>query len=116
MPSYKIYEDDLFLALLDVFPRTKGHTLVIPKKHYRWVYDVPEFDKYWGVVLKVTKAMQKSLKPPFVTYLTHGMQVPHAHIHVMPRSEENQSNFVPDIIDVSKKEYQELVEKIKAGF
>lgn len=110
-PSYKIYEDDLFYALLDIFPRTKGHTLLIPKKHYRWIYEVPEFGRYWETVLIITKIMQKALEPIFVTYVTHGLEVEHAHIHILPRYKER--DFVPDIIQVSKEELQSIAEKLQ---
>lgn len=112
LPSYKIYEDKDFLAFLDVYPRTLGHTLVIPKKHYRWVYDVPNFKEYWQGVHTVTKAMQKTLTPHFVTYVTHGLEVEHAHIHVMPRG-EHETTFVPESKTFSKKEMQEIAEKIR---
>jgi histidine triad (HIT) family protein len=81
----KVYEDDTFIAFLDNQPFTEGHTLVIPKKHYRWVYDVPAFDQYWIFTLQVTLKIQTKLNPIFVTYLTMGNEVPHAHIHLIPR-------------------------------
>ncbi len=115
LPSYKIYEDTDFLAFLDVYPRTLGHTLVIPKKHYRWVYDVPNFKDYWGAVHTVTGAMQKALSPSFVTYVTHGLQVPHAHIHVLPRGKD-ETTFVPDTKTFSKEKMQEVADKIKSSF
>lgn len=111
LPSYTVYEDDLFIAILDIFPRTKGHTLVIPKKHHRWVYDVPEFKEYWSVVLKITHAMQQSLNPSFVAYVTHGLEVPHAHIHVMPRYAD-ESMFVPDVKKFSKEEFEQIAQNI----
>ena len=70
LPSYKVYEDELFISILDIFPRTKGHTLVIPKKHHRWVYDVPEFKEYWDCVLRLTNSMNKSLSPDFIVCYT----------------------------------------------
>lgn len=87
-PSYKIYEDDLFLGFLDIYPKSRGHTLLIPKKHYQWVYDVEEFERYWKAALKVTKAIRKSQKPYFIQYLTFGLDVPHAHIHIIPYYKE----------------------------
>ena len=85
IPCFKIYEDSDFLAFLDINPASKGHTLVIPKKHYQWVYDVPNFGKYWETALQVTKKVQKALKPIYISYFTHGILVPHAHIHIIPR-------------------------------
>lgn len=114
-PCYKLYEDDLFICILDIFPRSKGHALVIPKKHYRWVYDVAEFKEYWDVALKLTKAMQKALTPEFVTYVTHGTQVFHAHILVMPRY-KGETEYVPEIKKLSKEEMEEIAEKIRKAF
>jgi len=85
IPCYKVYEDKSFLGFLDINPRVLGHTLVIPKRHYRWVYDVSNFGAYWEVVRKITLAMKKALRPKFITYVTYGLDVPHAHIHIMPR-------------------------------
>ena len=110
-PSYKVYEDDNFLGILDIYPRVKGHSLVFPKKHYRWVYDVPNFGKYWEAVLKLTKAIQKAMTPSFVTYVTHGLEVPHAHIHILPRT-EGETSFVPEIKSFPKEELTQIAKKI----
>ena len=101
LPCFKVYEDEDFLAFLDIYPRVEGHTLVIPKKHYRFVYDVPNFGAYWERALKITKAMQKALNPYFITYLTHGLQVPHTHIHIMPRK-KGEEEFVPEVKNISR--------------
>lgn len=111
LPCYKVYEDDEFLAFLDINPRTLGHTLVIPKKHYRFVYDVPNFSSYWDAVLRITQAMKKILKPYFITYVTHGLEVPHAHIHVLPRKKE-ETSFVPEIKRFPKSTMKELSNKL----
>ncbi len=106
LPSYTVYEDKLFLGFLDIHPRTKGHTLLIPKAHCRWTYDVPEFGLYWEAALKITKAMQKVFNPSFVTYVTHGLEVPHAHIHILPRY--NETEFVPDIKKFTEEEMKNV--------
>lgn len=111
LPYYKVYEDELFLGILDIYPRTKGHSLLFPKKHYRWVYDVPEFEKYWQVVLKLTQAMQSALNPYFITYLTHGLQVEHAHVHVLPRT-TGETSFVPETKSFPKEELSKIADKI----
>ena len=112
LPCYKIYEDDLFLGFLDINPRTVGHSVLVTKKHYKWVYDVPEFDKYWLAVLGITKTMQKALNPTFVTYATHGLEVAHAHIHIIPRAGE--TAFVPPIITIDKAKMQEIAKSLLA--
>lgn len=114
-PCYKVYEDDKFLGFLDIYPRTKGHTLLIPKKHYQWVYDVPDFDKYWLAALKITKAMKKVFNPYFITYVTHGLEVPHAHIHILPRNEK-ETSFVPEVKVFSKEKMEEIAEKLRNYF
>ncbi len=114
IPAYKIYEDGDYLGFLDIFPRVAGHSLLIPKKHFTWVYDVPNFGEYWETVLKVTRAMQKSMAPTFVTYVTHGLEVPHAHIHIMPRTGEKE--FVPERKKFEDAEMISIAEKIKSGF
>lgn len=109
IPSYKVYEDDLFVGFLDIYPVSKGHTLLIPKKHYRWVYDIPEFGKYWEAALTVTKSIQKNLTPEWIQYLTHG-EISHAHIHIIPRHDviegaptvpdwEKPLNFTPEELE-----------------
>jgi len=111
-PCFKVYEDSQFLAFLDIYPRVEGHTLVIPKRHYRWVYDVPNFGAYWEVVLKITKAMQKAFNPYFITYVTHGLQIPHAHIHIMPRK-KGEEEFVPEIKNINHDSLKKIAEKIR---
>lgn len=85
IPCQKIYEDEKFLAFLDIEPFTEGHTLVIPKTHYRWVYDLPNFGDYWQFAQKTTQIIQKNLNPLYISYITMGNMVPHAHIHIIPR-------------------------------
>lgn len=87
IPAYTIYEDEHFLAFMDVFPRAKGHALVIPKQHYRWVYDVPQFGEYWHVAQKIAEQLKRVLSVEFMSFLTMGEEVPHAHIHILPNGE-----------------------------
>ncbi|MDH7476059.1 MAG: HIT domain-containing protein [Microgenomates group bacterium] len=110
-PAYLIYEDKNFLAFLDINPRVEGHTLVIPKKHYQFIYEVPNFSQYWQVALKITKAMRKAMKPYFVTYIVHGLEVPHAHIHILPRK-VNETEFIPAVKYFSRVKMVEIANKI----
>lgn len=111
--SYKVYEDESFLGFLDIFPRVKGHTLVIPKKHYQWVYDVPEFADYWKVVLKITRGIQKTFNPAFITYLTYGLEVSHAHIHILPRmNQQLETGVFPPPKQFSQEEMQFIAKNI----
>lgn len=87
MPSYKIYENDSFLAFLDINPESPGHALVIPKDHYRWVWDVPNIGEYFEIVQKVAKAQQKAFGTDWIISKIVGEEVPHAHIWVFPNRE-----------------------------
>jgi len=111
-PSYTVFDNNDFIAILDLYPRSRGHTLVIPKKHYQWVYDVPNFGAYWETALHVTRAIQKALTPEFITYVTHGLEIPHAHIHIVPR-QKGEHVFVPDIKKFAREEMEEIAEKIR---
>ena len=89
LPCQKILENNNFIAFLDIKPFSEGHTLVIPKSHYRWTYDVPNFSEYWQFVGEVTKIVQTKYDPLYISYLTLGNEVPHAHIHIIPRYEND---------------------------
>lgn len=84
IPAYKIYEDDDFLAFLDINPQTPGHVQVIPKQHFRWVWDVPNVGKYFEVARKVALAQQKTFDTDWILSKIIGNEVPHAHIWVFP--------------------------------
>lgn len=87
IPSYKVYEDENFLAFLDINPQSPGHTQVIPKDHHRWVWDVPEAGKYFEVARKVAKAQQKAFDTDFILSKIVGDEVPHAHIWIFPNNQ-----------------------------
>ncbi|MBD3248043.1 HIT domain-containing protein [Candidatus Falkowbacteria bacterium] len=95
IPARKVYEDDHFLAFLDIRPLNLGHTLVIPKKHYRWVWDLPMGDEpdnigqYYKVVAKVAKALKKVFDIEQVKSVVLGDEVPHAHIWLIPAFEND---------------------------
>lgn len=85
IPCHKVYEDDLFLGFLDIKPLSLGNSLLIPKKHYRWVYDVPEFGPYWEAAKNIALATIPVVNASSVSFLTLGFEVPHAHIRIIPR-------------------------------
>ena len=116
VPCYKIYEDENFLAFLDINPRNPGHTLVIPKKHFRWVWDVPNLQEYYKVVAKVANALKKALNTEQIASLVWGEEVPHAHVWLVPRFKNDGIGlpFTEDTLKkISEKEMQELADKIK---
>ena len=87
VPSYKVYEDDDFLAFLDIHPESPGHTQVIPKRHCRWVWDVPNAGDYFEVAKKIARAQQKAFGTDFILSKIVGDEIPHAHIWVFPSRE-----------------------------
>ncbi|MCC2630742.1 MAG: histidine triad protein Hit-like protein involved in cell-cycle regulation [Candidatus Paceibacter sp.] len=84
IPAHKVYEDNNFVAFLDIHPQSPGHTQVIPKEHHRWVWDVPNIGEYFEVARKVALAQRKAFNTDFVLSKVFGDEVPHAHIWVFP--------------------------------
>lgn len=84
LPCYKIYEDEKFLAFLDINPKCDGHTLLIPKKYAKWVWDVEDFSEYFQTARKIAKHFQKVTGNELVTMKVIGTDVPYAHIHILP--------------------------------
>jgi len=116
IPSHKVYEDDDFFAFLDIRPLNPGHTLVIPKKHFRWVWDVSNIGDYYKVVGKIANAIKKAFKTDYVVSLVFGEEVPHAHVWLIPRLENDGhgSSINPDNIKkLSDEEMKEAAENIR---
>ena len=99
IPAYKVAEDENYLAFLDIFPVAKGHTLVIPKKEVDYIFDLDD-DLYAGLqafAKKVAVGLKKAIPCQKVGVLVLGLEVPHAHIHLIPMQTE------ADILNFSKK-------------
>ncbi|MEN9621799.1 MAG: hypothetical protein RLZZ67_233 [Candidatus Parcubacteria bacterium] len=105
IPSHKIYEDADFMAFLDIRPLSPGHALVIPKQHYRWVWDVPNAGAYFEVARKIALAQKKAFNTDCVVSKIMGEEIHHAHIWVYPDSRK-------DVLD-AKDDFTGNVEKIK---
>ena len=84
IPSTIVYEDNDFLGILDIHPMSPGHTLVIPKKHYRWVWDIPNAGSYFEVVKKIALAQKKAFSTDFIISKIIGEEIHHAHIWIYP--------------------------------
>jgi len=113
-PCFKIYEDDNFLAFLDVLPWCKGHTLVIPKKHYRWAWDVDSPGDYFRVVHKVANHYKKVFNTEFVMSFIYGYDVPHAHIQLLPDARGKIAIYPKNKkVRLSEEEGKELVKRLK---
>lgn len=120
IPCHKIYEDDDFIAFLDIKPLNPGNSLLIPKTHYRWVYDVPNFGQYFEIAKIVGLASAVALNAMSISYLTLGFEVPHAHIRIIPRFDNDKSRFEHGIntqntLSISNEEMLEITNKIKSN-
>lgn len=87
IPAHVVYEDSDFLAFLDIHPQSPGHVQVIPKNHYRWVWDVPNVGSYFEVAKKIALAQRKAFNTDFILSKVVGDEVLHAHVWVFPNSE-----------------------------
>ncbi|TXF76377.1 HIT family protein [Chryseobacterium sp.] len=114
IPSYKIAEDDNFLAFLDAMPLVKGHTLVIPKTETDFIFDLDneDFKNLWGFAQKVAKKLQKSYPEKRIAVAVIGLEVPHAHIHLIPIDKTEDMNFKNARLKFSDEEYSEIQNSI----
>jgi histidine triad (HIT) family protein len=87
IPAEIVYEDNDFLAFLDIHPQSPGHTQVIPKEHYRWVWEVPNAGEYFELAKKIALALGKTFNTDFILSRIVGDEVEHAHIWVFPNRE-----------------------------
>lgn len=99
IPSHKIYEDDLTYAFLDIHPVQPGHTLVIPKKQVEFLWDLEaaDYQAVMATVKKLATHLRATLKVPYVGVKVIGVDVPHAHVHLIPFTTTEQFNFHPDM-------------------
>lgn len=105
IPAYRVYEDSNFLAFLDIRPLSPGHTLVIPKDHHRFVWDVPHVGSYFEVVRQVARALQQVSGTDEVYSKIIGEEVPHAHIWVFAN---------PNTATGNKLDFEAQAEKLRA--
>jgi len=116
IPCNKIAEDDNFLAFLDIFPLAKGHALVIPKKETDYIFDIqnPEYQDLWAFAKKVAKAIDHAIPCERVGVAVIGLEVPHAHIHLIPLQSVEDINFSKPKLKLESSELEAIAEKIKA--
>jgi histidine triad (HIT) family protein len=116
IPCYKIAEDENFLAFLDVNPNAKGHTLCIPKQEINKIFDI-EDELYLGL-MKFSKtmaiALEKTIPCKRIGMAVVGLEVPHAHVHLIPLNEMDEMRF-QNKVSLSKEEFEDLVKAIQAN-
>src|SRR5690606_27630882 len=118
IPAWKVAEDDQYLAFLDISPLAAGHTLVIPKQEIDYIFDI-EAELFAGLHLfakKVARAIGKAIPCERVGVAVVGLEVPHAHIHLIPINGVHDIDFSRPKLQLSKEEMGAICEKIKAGF
>lgn len=114
LEAFKIFENEKFLAFLDKNPRNPGHTLIIPKEHFRWVWDIPYAGEYFEFAKKIANGIKKAMKTRWVISLVLGDEIWHAHLHLIPRFPNDQFYYTPPPIKkISKKEMKEIHQRIK---
>lgn len=118
IPSYKVAEDERYFAFLDINPLAKGHTLVIPKVEVDYLFDL-EPDTLAGLTVfaqRVAKAIEKVVPCKRIGVAVLGLEVPHAHIHLVPLNHESDIDFHKPKLKLSQDEFSELASKIAAEF
>lgn len=118
IPSYKIAENDKFYAFLDINPMAKGHTLVVPKQETDYIFDIE--DALLGEMMlfskRVARAIEKAITCKRVGMMVIGLEVPHAHIHLVPLQKEGDLNLSNPKLKLSSDEFTEIAEKIMKEF
>ena len=117
IPCYKIAETEECLAFLDVQPLSKGHVLVIPKKEVDFYYDLEDelFEKVNALSKKVAHAIKKVVKCERIGFSVIGLEVPHAHVHLVPINSISDLNFTKERVKLTPEEFQELAREIAAN-
>ena len=117
-PCYEIASTDKFLAFLDVFPLVHGHVLLIPKKEIDYIFDIDDTDLAEMMLFakKVSKAIKKSVVCKRIGVAVIGLEVPHAHIHLVPMNTVNDINFTMPKLKPTQEELKMMAEKIRANF
>lgn len=114
IPSYKIAENENFYAFLDIFPMTKGHVLVVPKIEIDKIFDLPE--NYLAEMMLFAKPIAKSIEISFPCnrcgISVIGLEVPHAHMHLIPINSADDLNFTREKLKLSTEEFKEIQQTI----
>lgn len=118
IPSYKCAENEEFYAFLDIAPLAKGHTLVIPRREVDYIFDMEddEIARYQVFAKKVAKALKAAFPCKKVAEVVLGLEVPHAHIHLIPMQSEADVDFRKEKLQLEAEEMQEIAAKIYAEF
>jgi len=117
IPCYKIAEDENYFAFLDINPMSKGHVLVVPKTEIDYIFDL-EDETYLGLMKfskKVSAAIEKVIPCQRIGMLVFGLEVPHAHVHLIPIVEASDMSISKPKLKLEQAEFQEIAENIRAA-
>tara|TARA_B110000858_G_scaffold11062_1_gene11412 strand:- start:617 stop:1012 length:396 start_codon:yes stop_codon:yes gene_type:complete len=114
LPCYKIAENNNFIAFLDIVPLKKGHTLVVPKIQVDYIYDLPDkvLSDLFIFSKKIAKKIESVIDCKRVGVAVIGLEVPHAHVHLIPINEISDMNFQNQRIELNKEDFQNIRDKI----
>ena len=117
IPAYIVAEDDLHIAFLDAFPLVKGHTLVVPKKEYDYIFDIESKDyiNLWKFAKNVERKMNISIECKRIAIVVIGLEVPHTHIHLIPINSVSDVNFQKEKLKLTHDEFVEIASQIKSA-
>lgn len=118
IPSYKVAEDEHFYAFLDINPMAEGHTLVVPKHEVDYIFDLSD-EEYAGLHLfakRVAAALEKAMPCKRIATAVLGMEVPHAHIHLVPINKEDDMNFRAPKLQLSAERMAQIASAIASKF
>lgn len=117
IPSYKIAENDNFIAFLDINPNAKGHTLVVPKKEENKIFDLSkeEYSELMSFSYRVAKAIEKTIPCKRVGMSVIGLEVPHVHVHLIPLDTMADIQFI-EKVKLSNEEFIEVTKAISSNF
>lgn len=118
IPSYKCAENEEFYAFLDINPLVKGHTLVIPRREVDYIFDMEddEIGRYQQFAKRVAVAIKSAFPCVKVAQVVLGLEVPHAHIHLIPMQSEADVDFKREKLSLPSEEMQQIADKIYAEF
>jgi histidine triad (HIT) family protein len=117
IPCYKIAEDEKCFAFLDISPLAPGHTLVIPKKETDYIFDMPdeEHQYLWNFAKQVAKGVEAAVPCKRIGIAVIGLEVPHAHIHLIPLNKVSDMNFANPKLKLPEEEMEKIAEKIRSA-
>lgn len=118
IPSYKVAEDDKFIAFLDISPLAAGHTLVVPKQEIDYLFDIEDDDLSAMMLFakKVALALKKVVPCKRIGVAVLGLEVPHAHIHLVPLNRESDISFSKERMRLLPEEFSDLAKRIAERF